>query len=344
MNELTRNNMKKKRLHRRIAGLISLLVLAQAPLHAADRDDILLFSFFRDNGQAGIYLAASEDGLDFKPLNNDQPVMKPAPWEKQNLTRDPSIVYHDGKFHTVWTTNWRGDCFAYAESTDLVTWSAPVRVEPFPAGQTPRNTWAPEICWDPGQKNFMIVFSSVVDSARGQQMFVTRTADGKTFTPAKLYLDQKFGCIDGMTVLDETAAGKRWVVIYKNEEKTENGGKNLHIATAPADFSLPWTLEPAPIVGPGSSVRPQEMAEGPSLLQWKGSWYLYWDAFHNNHYSMASSPDLKTWTDRTAKLRLPKYPNNPRHGTVFRAPRAAVGWLKGTPADKKTEAQSTGSK
>jgi len=39
MNELTRNNIKKKRLHRRIAGLISLLVLSLAPLpalHAAE--------------------------------------------------------------------------------------------------------------------------------------------------------------------------------------------------------------------------------------------------------------------------------------------------------------------
>lgn len=34
MNKLTLNNMKKIRLHRRIAGLISLLVLSQAPLPA----------------------------------------------------------------------------------------------------------------------------------------------------------------------------------------------------------------------------------------------------------------------------------------------------------------------
>jgi len=56
-----------------LLALSSLLLAPLAALQAADTDDILLFSFFRDNGQAGIYLAASDDGLHFTPLNNDQP-------------------------------------------------------------------------------------------------------------------------------------------------------------------------------------------------------------------------------------------------------------------------------
>ena len=100
---------------------------------AAGSDEILLLSFFRDNGQAGIFVAASEDGLHFTALNHDQPVMKPGPWEGQQLTRDPSMVFHDGTFHAVWTTSWKGSCFGYAESKDLVHWSEPVKVEPFRA-------------------------------------------------------------------------------------------------------------------------------------------------------------------------------------------------------------------
>lgn len=42
-----------------------------------------------------------------------------------------------------------------------------------------------------------------------------------------------------------------------------------------------------------------------------------------------SGPVLKTWTDRTADLRMP--PNNPRHGTIFRAPRAVVAFLQPKP-------------
>jgi len=40
---------------------------------------------------------------------------------------------------------------------------------------------------------------------------------------------------------------------------------------------------------------------------------------------MASSTDLTNWTDHAAELQLP---DHSRHGTIFRAPRAAVGWLK----------------
>jgi len=310
-------------------GLV-LAALLCGHCRAAESDEVLVLSFFRDNGQAGIFLAASEDGLRFTPLNNDQPVMKPAPWEGQQLTRDPSIVFHEGTFHAVWTTSWKGNCFGYAESKDLVNWSAPVQVEPFPATQKPRNTWAPEICWDEVQKNFMIFWSSTVGPL-GHQIFVTRTADGKKFSEAKLFLDQKFSCIDGMLALDESANPQRWVLVYKNEETIAKSGKNLRLATAPADFSKPWVDAAQPIVGPGASVRPKEMAEGPSLLKWRGSWYLYWDAFASKHYSLASSTDLKTWTDRTAELQMPPHP---RHGTIFHAPRAAVGWLKKAVAEK----------
>ena len=167
MKENHPNNMIQTWSHELIPAFVRLikcrllalfLLTGIGPAFAADPDDVLLLSFFRGNGQAGIFLAASDDGLHFTELNDGKPIMKPAPWARQNLTRDPSMVYQDGKFHAVWTTGWKGDCFAYAESKDLVTWSEPVRVEPF-GGKKPKNTWAPEICWDPLQKNYLIPVS-----------------------------------------------------------------------------------------------------------------------------------------------------------------------------------------
>ncbi len=331
---------------RRLALLLSfagLLAAGPAPhLRAAVRDEVLLLSFFRGNGEAGVFLAASEDGRRFTPLNGDQPVMKPAPWEKQNLTRDPSILYHDGKFRLVWTTSWKGDCLAYAESKDLVTWSQPVRVEPFGA-QKPANTWAPEICWDPLQRNYLILWSSRLGQP-GNRIFMTRTADGKTFTGAQPFLDRTFGCIDAYLLREEEAG--RWVMVYKNEDAEAKGGKNLRVATAPLDFSAPWVDRvDRPIIGPGSAVAADTMTEGPTLLKRKGEYVLYWDSplrglnpkalpkdvaalkVPGDSYGMATSTDLVTWRDRTAELSLPR---NVRHGTVFPAPRAAVGWFKET--------------
>lgn len=313
------------------------LVAGVASTVDAEPDEVLLLSFFRGNGQAGIFLAKSEDGLTFTPLNHDLPVMKPAPWEGQNLTRDPSIVFHDGIYRAVWTTSWKGACFGYAESKDLVAWSDPVRVEPFKGKRNPRNTWAPEICRDPYQKNFMIFWSSVLDPKLGQQTFVTRTADGINFLEAELLLDRDYSCIDAMLLLD--APAKRWIMIYKNEETEEKGGKNLRVATAPFDFSTPWLDDgEKPIVGPGTGVGGDTMAEGPSLLKMYTGWCLYWDSplrekapskngaeEERESFGLATSSDLKNWKNRTDELHLPR---NVRHGTVFRVPRSAVGWLK----------------
>jgi len=177
-------------------------------------------------------------------------------------------------------------------------------------------------------ENDLIFWSSTLESG-GHRIYATRTSDGKTFSEAKVFLDPKYSCIDGMMALDENVAAKRWVLVYKNEEEPSKGGKNLRLATALADFSQPWSLVETPVAGPGSTMRPHEMAEGPSLLKRDNLWYLYWDAFANGHHSLATSTDLKNWTDRTAELQPPP---NPRHGTVSRVPRSAVGWLSKPPA------------
>jgi GH43 family beta-xylosidase len=320
------------------------IVSLAAVAGAAETDDVLLFSFFRGNGEAGTYLASSDDGLGFRPLNDDKPVFAPPDWPGQNLTRDPSIVYHDGTFHAVWTTSWQGRCFAYARSADLARWSAPVRVEPFSAAlpqlDQPHNIWAPEIHWDPVQKNFAIVFSATTErestdgdgsnnngkDGQDHRLYITRTADGKTFSDARTFFDQGFSVIDGQMVFDRREEGDRWLMFVKHEKEVALGGKNLRLTEAPGDFGRPWSPVSEPVLGPGAPLRSGEMVEGPTLLRWNGQWRLYADAFADRHYSLITSSDLKTWTDRTADLVMP--PNRPRHGTVFRAPRAAVAFLK----------------
>ncbi len=327
--------------------MILLVYLLFPTITIADKDEVLLLSFFRDNGQLGTYLAWSNDGVHFEPLNGDKSVFAPAPWPGQNLTRDPSIVYHDGVFHAVWTSNWNGTCFGYATSKDLVSWSEPIKVEPFSAAmlseQRPRNVWAPEIHWDPIQKDFLIIWSTTTetesrdrdgtsndgrDGSLDHRIYCTRTADGKTFSEAKIFFDPGYSCIDGQMVFDDQGNADpsegQWILVFKHEKEVPLGGKNLRLAFAPGDLSAPWSDPTVPIAGPGSNIRPKEMAEGPTLLRWKKQWWLYWDAFANGHYSLTVSDDLKTWTDRTAELKLPPHP---RHGTVFVAPKSAMGWL-----------------
>ena len=136
-------------------------LLTPAP---AKPDQALVLTYFRGNGESGVFLATSDDGHRFTAVNEDKPVFTPPKWPKQSLTRDPSIVFHQDLFHMVWTSNWQGRVFGYATSPDLVKWSDSVMVTPFPASlpadDQPGNVWAPEIHRDPVRDDFFILINS----------------------------------------------------------------------------------------------------------------------------------------------------------------------------------------
>jgi len=80
-----------------------------------------LFTFFREpNGEAGLGLATSTDGLNWTELNppNGQRFIQPQVGGK--IMRDPCLQQGpDGVFHLAWTTSWgRPTVFGYASSTD----------------------------------------------------------------------------------------------------------------------------------------------------------------------------------------------------------------------------------
>lgn len=334
--------------------LMSALVLGLGRAVAASEDDVLLLTYFRDNGQHGVNLAMSSNGVDFIALNEGSPVFKPPAWPGQNLTRDSSILHRDGKFRMVWTSAWKGRIFGYAESTNLVDWSEPRQITPFPktlpSEDQPDNIWAPEIHWDPVKQDYFILFASTTPRERNDddksnnngrigsqydnRMFITRTKDFATFTDAKLFFDRGFASIDAVMRIDE--AKKRWVMVIKcsrDETLDWMPGRNLWITFTGLDLDHPdFSPLQGPIAGNHSPMfsdpAPRKaMAEGQSLLRYQDRWLLLWDEPAGNGFQLATSPDLATWTHvRNAKLPKPGL-----HGTLFLAPRGSVGWLKDVP-------------
>ena len=64
-----------------------------------------VFSYFTNNGEDGLHLLSSTDGLQWTPLNGGRSFLYPAVGSR--LMRDPSITRGpDGMFHLVWTTGW----------------------------------------------------------------------------------------------------------------------------------------------------------------------------------------------------------------------------------------------
>jgi len=299
---------------------------------------VFVLPYFQGNGESGVYFAWSRDGLKFESLN-DAEVMFPAPdWGDESLTRDPSIVYRNGVFHMVWSTSWKSRTFGYARSTDLRDWTAR-KIEIWGADtEGIRNTWSPELHWDAVKEEFLIIWSTTTEAEKqdgdgsmdphnlDHRTYATRTRDFTSFTKPQLFFspDPEFSVIDPYIAHDDrdtpgNVKDDRWIMVIKHEMAPEDGGKNLRLTFSAEGMQGPYdtTLGP-PVVGTGTGIV-NHMGEGPSLLKHQGEWWLYWDSPGSRFaYCLATSPDLKTWKNRSAELSMPI--SKMRHGTVFRAP------------------------
>lgn len=283
--------------------------------------DVLLFSFFRGNGETGFYLAESKDGLRWTALNGDKPLLAPEVGESK-LMRDPSIVRGpDGTFHVVWTTSWQGTTLGYASSRDLKHWTAQ-RTLPCLADAV--NCWAPEAFYDAASKEFMVVWASTIPgkfpetSGKGSKdynhrLYAMRTRDFTTFTPAKLFYEPGFQVIDGALF---RAEGKYWMVVKNETEKP--AAKNLFLTSSPS-LDGPWSVPSEPISGP-------QWAEGASPVKIGSYWYVYFDKYRDKKYGAVRAKSLTgPWEDVTERIVMP---DGVRHGTVFRANARVVRGLR----------------
>ncbi len=307
----------------------------------SERGDVFLLPYFLGNGESGVYFAHSHDGYKFEWLSDGEVVMPAPSWGDESLTRDPSLIYHDGTFHMVWTTSWNSRSIGYASSKDLATWSQPVKVDLWGDRTDVKNTWAPELHRDPETQEFLVLFSTTTTEELNDQdgsadphgydhrTYAVRTKDFVTWSAPKLFFgpeNPEYSVIDPFIALDDRnttdPADDRWVMVIKNEMSPEQGGKNLRL-TFSNRMQGPYdsTLGP-PIVGAGTEIV-NRMGEGPSLFKHAEQWFLYWDAPDSDFsYCLATSPDLTTWTNQSQRLSLPTA--RMRHGTVLVVPRAAV--------------------
>lgn len=320
--------------------LLPARTIAADPATESDRF-VFLLPYFLGNGETGVYLTASRDGLQFDWLNDGKPILPAPNWPSENLTRDPSILYHDDTFHMVWTTSWESRSIGYASSKNLKEWSVPKKIDIWGDRTDVRNTWAPELHWDPEQQEFLILWSTTTDAELrdddgtgnphklDHRSYASRTKDFESFTTPKLFYstqNPELSVIDPYIAFDDRntddPADDRWVMVIKNEMYPKDGGKNLCLVFS-QHMQGPYetTLGP-PIVGAGTDIV-DRMGEGPSLLKVNGLWWLYWDAPGSEFsYCLATSPDLIHWTNRSAEMSLPV--ERMRHGTVLRVLESAI--------------------
>jgi predicted GH43/DUF377 family glycosyl hydrolase len=244
---------------------------------------------------------------------NDSVILKPTV-SKDKLFRDPCIVKGaDGKYHMVWTVSWADKGIGYAFSNDLIHWSEQQFIPLMQHEDSAKNTWAPEINYDPERKEYIVYWATTIagrfpqkdTSAEGRKnnhrMYYVTTKDFKKWSKAKLLYQPGFSVIDATIVRDKN----RYVMFLKNETKSPVE-KNIRVAYA-KKITGPYSKAGAPITG-------NYWAEGPTGLKIGEEWIVYFDKYHEKKYGAVRSNDLLHWTDVSGIVSFPK---GVRHGTVF---------------------------
>jgi hypothetical protein len=284
------------------------------PLSRAEKNNIYLFSYFKGNGEDGLHLAYSRDGLKFTALNNDKSFLTPLVGISK-LMRDPCIIQtDDGTFHMVWTAGWTERGIGYASSRDLIKWSDQKYLMVMDKEPTARNCWAPEIYYDKKNRQFMIFWATTIpgrfpdteksgDTGYNHRIYYITTKDFITLSETRLLYDKGFNVIDATIKKN----GEKYVMFLKDETRNPPQ-KNIRIATSKNLYG-PYSEPSEPITG-------EYWAEGPTALKINDTWFLYFDKYTEKKMGAVTSADLTNWEDISEKI---IFPEGVRHGTIINA-------------------------
>ena len=275
--------------------------------------EIFMFSYFKGNGEDGLHLAYSMDGLTWTALKQDRSFLKPMVG-KEKLMRDPCIIRgRDGYFHMVWTASWQDKGIGYARSTDLITWSEQQFIPVMQHENAALNCWAPEITYDKKNNQYLIYWATTIpgrypgtdtsgDEKYNHRLYYVTTPDFKQFSNTKLLYNTGFSVIDASIVSD----GKQYLMFLKDETK-KPPQKNLRLAVAENAVG-PYSVPSMPFTDTSY------WAEGPTTLFYNGKWIVYFDKYTQHQMGAVQSTDLKQWLDISSQVH---FPDGARHGTVF---------------------------
>jgi hypothetical protein len=336
-----------KALNRRFPTGVSAVVLASSSIAlaamaaagvGATQDEAAahgyLFSYFTSNGQDGLHLAASDDGMRFRALQGGRPFLTPTVGGK--LMRDPSIVRGpDGEYHMVWTTGWWDRGIGLAHSKDLIAWSAQENLSVMAHEPTALNCWAPEIFYDEVSRQYLIFWATTIpgrfpeteasgdeSKEKGERLnhriYSVTTRDFKTYSKTRLFYDGGFNVIDA-TLLKN---GGQYLLFVKDETKFPEPKKNIRIARG-AHAEGPFGGASAPIT--------PDWVEGPSVLKLETGYLLFYDEYTRHRYGAARSANLEKWEIVPSGI---EFPAGARHGTAIAAPQELLRRLRALPADR----------
>ncbi len=298
-------------------SLIAALAIG-APMWSAENDMAgYLFVYFTGNDprDESINYALSRDGLNFKALNDNAPVIDSKLISETGGVRDPHILRsEDGKeFYMVvtdmtcckgWDSN-RG--LTLLKSKDLVNWTPSViNIQKRYKGHDDlKRVWAPQTIYDKDAGKYMVYFSMQHGNGPDIIYYVYTNDDFTDFIgkPKPLFIPKnKKSCIDGDIVYKD---GK-----YHLFYKTEGNGNGIKKAVTDNLTSGKWIESddykqqtPHPLGGAGTF----KMIDSDKYI-------LMYDVYMNGAYQFTESTDLDNFKNIDSEVSMDFHP---RHGTVI---------------------------
>jgi len=282
-----------------------------------------MFSYFKNNGEDGLHLAYSIDGLKWEALKNDESFLIPQ-LSSDKLMRDPCIIKGpDGKFHMVWTVSWSEKGIGYANSLDLINWSEQKFIPVMEHEKSTKNSWAPELFYDKKNEQYLIFWASTVsekyteteNQSEGNwnhRMYFTTTKDFINFSETKIFLEPGFNVIDA-TISNYDSS---YFMVIKDETYLPEAKKTLHILFS--DNLYDWDVSISDAIS-------WSWVEGPTITKINDDWVIYFDQYKKGSFGAITSSNLLKWEDISEEIKLP---NGIRHGTIFKVSKSVISKIK----------------
>lgn len=286
-----------------------------------------LFSYFIGNGpgEEAIFYALSDDGYNFKALNNNRPIVAADTISSRGGVRDPHILRApDGSFYMVVTDlyvprdGWSGnEAMVFLKSDDLINWTHSVVniAELFPEefGDVLR-VWAPQSYYDEEEEKIMVYFSMLQPGGYDiiYYAYVNTDFTGLEAAPKQLlYHPDEVACIDGDIVYKDG--------VFNLFFKTEGAGNGIKKAVSTKLTEGYEVLDPY-------LQQTSDAVEGACIYRLinTDTYILMYDVYSRGTYQFTKTSDLDNFKIIDDKVSMDFHP---RHGTVIpitREERAAI--------------------
>jgi hypothetical protein len=251
----------------------------------------------------GLHLAVSSDGLNWTPLNQNNPVVTPTAGTLG--LRDPFILRKaDGTFQIL-ATDLKGTDFTQNnqfvhvwQSTDMRTFTNYHRLK---LHSLATHSWAPEAYWDAGRGQYAIIYSA--SNGSHDVIMVDYTTDFATATGPSTFFDPGYAAIDG----DLASSGGVNYMYFKNNTNGSLLGTRSS-STNPGTFSIYTSA-----ISPGRGVEAAQLV--PALSG--GAYTLWGDTYNpNGRFFAWSTASLSSGAWTLLNDRAYTQPLNSKHPGV----------------------------